>query len=106
MHTRQDAYAPSGARRSSDFLALGEHVSTTERIRSIIVSDLSWAGEPGQLTADYPLLDNHVLDSLGIYQVVSFLQDEFGIDVETADLVPDNFETIGAIERLVSSKTG
>lgn len=80
-------------------------MSTTDRIRGMIVNDLAWAGSPEQLTVDYPLIDNQVLDSLGIYQMVTFIQDEFSIEVDALELVPDNFETIGAIARLVNSKS-
>jgi len=71
----------------------------------MIVNDLAWTGSPDVLTPDYPLIDNQVLDSLGIYQMVTFIQDEFDIEVDAMELVPDNFETIGAIERLVNDKS-
>lgn len=79
--------------------------STADRIRSMIVNDLAWTGSPDQLTTDYPLIENQVLDSLGIYQMVTFIQDEFEIEIDALELVPDNFETIGAIERLVTGKS-
>lgn len=53
---------------------------------------------------DYPLLEKDVLDSMGIFQVVAFLEDEFGIEVDDAELVPENFETIGSIAELIDSK--
>ena len=53
---------------------------------------------------DYPLLEKDVLDSMGIIQVVAFLEDEFGIEVDDAELVPENFETIGSIAKLIDSK--
>jgi acyl carrier protein len=79
--------------------------TTADRIRSMIVNDLAWTGSPEQLTVDYPLIENQVLDSLGIYQMVTFIQDEFSIEVDALELVPDNFETIGAIQRLVDEKS-
>lgn len=53
---------------------------------------------------DYPLLEKDVLDSMGIFQVVAFLEDEFGIEVDDAELVSENFETIGSIAELIDSK--
>jgi acyl carrier protein len=43
---------------------------------------------------------------MGIFQVVSFLESEFGIEVGDEDLVPDNFGTIDLIAALVESKQG
>jgi acyl carrier protein len=56
------------------------------------------------LTDEYPLIDGQVLDSLGIYQLVSFLESEFGIEILDQELIPENFGTIGDLARLVSSK--
>jgi acyl carrier protein len=50
-----------------------------------------------------PLL-NGALDSLGLMNLVSFLEEEFGIQVDDLELVPDNFETIARIEGYVTRK--
>ena len=51
------------------------------------------------------LLDEGVLDSLGILEIVNFLQDELGISVEDEELVTENFQSIDAIASFVDSKT-
>jgi acyl carrier protein len=79
-------------------------VSTPDRIRKMIVDDIAWAGAPEDLTPEYQLIENDVLDSLGIYQMVTLLQDEFAIEIDDLELLPENFETIGAMSRLVDSK--
>jgi acyl carrier protein len=75
-----------------------------EKVRHFIVDELDWDGSPDELTAEYPLLDRHVVDSLGIFHLVSFLESEFGVDIGDEELVPENFGTIGAIARLVETK--
>jgi len=80
-------------------------VSTEERVRDLIADNLRWGGTKDQLTADFPLIDNHVVDSLGMITLVSAIEDEFGIDVDDEDLVPDNFATIGQIAAFVDSKS-
>ncbi|MDQ3974583.1 MAG: acyl carrier protein [Actinomycetota bacterium] len=79
-------------------------MSSQARIRDFIVDELRWNGARNQLTGDYPLIDNDVLDSMGIFQVVTFVEDEYGIEVDDEDLVPDNFATLDAIARLVDGK--
>lgn len=51
------------------------------------------------------LLDEGVLDSLGILELVNYLQDELGVSVEDEELVPENFRSIDAIASFVDSKT-
>jgi acyl carrier protein len=81
-------------------------MDTLERLRRFITDDLGWYGPSGDLTPDYGLIDNGVLDSLGIFRMVGFLEDDFGVEVEDDDLVPENFATLAAICALVETKRG
>jgi len=56
------------------------------------------------LTVDYELIANRVVDSLGLLQIVSFLESEYEIEVADEELVPDHFATVAAIVSLVESK--
>lgn len=76
-------------------------MSKIDAIRDLITSDLGWVGDRSLLTEDYQLLENDVIDSLAIFQIVSFIEAEFGIEIEVELLTPDNFETLGAIGRLI-----
>jgi acyl carrier protein len=74
-------------------------MSTTDRIRSFIVDELGWRGET--LTDDFPLLENRVIDSLGLFRVVGFLEAEYGVKIGDDKLVPANFATLTTIAQLV-----
>jgi acyl carrier protein len=77
-----------------------------DRIRDFIVDELGWRGERAELTDDYPLIDNDVIDSLGIFQIVTFLEESEGVEVADDDLVPENFVSIRAIARMATAKAG
>jgi acyl carrier protein len=49
------------------------------------------------LTNDTPLLDSGILDSLGLLRLVVFLEEQFGITMGDADLLPENFASVNAI---------
>jgi acyl carrier protein len=51
------------------------------------------------------LLEEGVLDSLGILELVDYLQSEFGVEAEDDDLIPENFASIDAIAAFVDTKT-
>lgn len=61
-------------------------------------------GGDDDVRADMSLLDSGILDSLGILQLVTFLGDEFGIEVTDDDFVAENFETVGSLARFVARK--
>jgi len=73
-------------------------------IRQFITDELNNDGSRENLTDDYPLLERNVLDSLGLFQLVGFLESEFGVEVQDEELIPQHFGTIGDIARLVEVK--
>ena len=47
------------------------------------------------------LIDDGVLDSFAILSIVSDLQDEFGITITPADIIPENFNSAKALWAMV-----
>lgn len=52
------------------------------------------------------LLESGIVDSMGVLQVVTFIEKEFSIQIADDDLLPDNFQTIDRIAALVGDRTG
>jgi acyl carrier protein len=50
------------------------------------------------------LLESGIIDSLGILDLVTFLEENLGIQVSDEDLNPENFDSIGALTRFVDGK--
>jgi acyl carrier protein len=80
-------------------------VSITDDIRSYLIENAGWRGTAAELVDDYPLLDD-VIDSLGIFSLVSFIETKYSIEIDDDELITDNFETITTVARLVESKVG
>jgi len=49
------------------------------------------------LADDANLLDSGILDSLSLLRLVVFLEEQFGITMGDADLLPENFASVNAI---------
>lgn len=81
-------------------------MSANARIREFVASELMWGGDPADLGDDTSLIDNGVIDSLGIVKLVLFLEREFGIKVRDEELSPATFDSISSIASFVESKTG
>lgn len=79
-------------------------MSPTEALREFIVSELHWNGNKEVLTPDYHLIENGVVDSLGLFMLVSFLEEQFGVEILDEELVPENFATIGALMKFIERK--
>lgn len=79
-------------------------MDVVSEVRDFIVNELGWDGDPATLTEDYPLIANNVVDSLGIFQLVTELEGAHGIEIDDEELIPENFGTLAAIDSLVRSK--
>lgn len=73
-------------------------------IRTFIIDKLGFRGSHAELTASYPLIDREAIDSMGIFQLIGFIEDEFGVEVSDNDLVVDNFASIDAIIKLIDRR--
>ena len=75
-----------------------------DSVRNFILEEVNEEASPQQLTNEHSLIENGVIDSLGIFQLVTFLEDEYGIDVMDDELVLSNFGTLQAIADYVRAK--
>ena len=78
--------------------------ATTDKIRRFVATELECAVPIDELTDDLPLIEEKVIDSVAIFEVIDFLEDEFEIEVLDEELVPENFSSIASMARLVDSK--
>jgi acyl carrier protein len=50
------------------------------------------------------LLDQGIVDSTGIMELIEFLQRKFGVEVADGDMTPDNLDTVDRIVSFVERK--
>lgn len=74
-------------------------------IRNFIVSNFLF-GKADGLTDDESLLENGIIDSTGVLELVGFLQERFDILVEDDEIVPANLDSIQNLTHYLSRKTG
>jgi acyl carrier protein len=53
---------------------------------------------------DDSFLDNGIIDSTGILEVVGWIEKEFGLQVPDSDLVPENFDSVGRLAGYLQRK--
>jgi acyl carrier protein len=75
-----------------------------EQLRHFILTELKTKLTDQALTDSYPLLETEAIDSLAVFTIVQFLEDQFGIEVGDDDLVVENFATIEAMASMVDAK--
>lgn len=58
-----------------------------------------------QVEADDDLLGDEIIDSMGVMQLVAFVEDKFGCDVAQSDITITNFRTIKAIDAYLAKRS-
>jgi len=79
--------------------------AVTDRIRAFLAEHFP-AARTRRIEPDESLLTNGVLDSLGILDLVGFLESEFKIAVSDEDLLPENFESLNRLSTFVEDRMG
>ncbi len=77
---------------------------TRTTIRTFIVENFLFGDDSQPLSADLSLIDNDLIDSTGILELVGFLEERFAITVADADIVPANLDTIERIAGFIARK--
>ncbi len=80
-----------------------KEVSDIEQIRIFILEHIPKARQLDVQNEDQ-LIETGLLDSLGILDVVSYLEEEFGITVSDEELTPDHFQSILSMTTYVQMK--
>ena len=66
----------------------------------------SYALVDARVTEDMRLLEEGVIDSLGLLDLVAFVEEKYGIYVSDAEVDLDNFGSVRTIAAFVASKKG
>jgi acyl carrier protein len=62
--------------------------------------------EEAKVDRDDSLVETGVIDSLGILELVDFVETRFGLRIPEDELLPENLDSIGNITRYLTQKLG
>ena len=74
-----------------------------EAIRNFIIENFIFEDD-GSLTVDMPFIENGIIDSTGVLELVVFLENMFGIKVEDDELIPENLNSIKNLSAFIEGK--
>lgn len=56
------------------------------------------------LDPDEDLLEQGIIDSLGVMKLILFMEEAFGIKVIDEEIIPDNFQTLNIMVKFIEQK--
>ena len=72
-------------------------------VRQFLLSNF-YVADPETLVDDASLLDQGVIDSTGMLELIFFIEQKFEIKVENNEMVPENLDTVDGIAAFVDRK--
>ena len=72
-------------------------------VRRFIVDNFLFGDDDG-FAPEASFLENGLVDSVGIMELVSFLEETFNIEIQDDELIPDNLDSLQNIARFIRHK--
>jgi acyl carrier protein len=82
-------------------------MSETDIVRSVtdyIINEVASTVPANRPAPDFPLIEGGLLDSLGLFKLIAFMEDTFRISIVPEDIQFENFATVNAIETFIRKK--
>ena len=80
--------------------------SIEQPIREFIAVNLLYSTEGFTHADDVSFLREGIIDSLGVVELVAFVQKQFGVTVAQHEVTPDNFDSVARLAAFVRRKQG
>jgi acyl carrier protein len=74
-----------------------------QEIRQFVVTNYCF-GQDGAIRNEESCMENGNIDSTGILELVSFLEQRYKIDIDAEEIIPENLDSIDRMAHFVSRK--
>jgi len=72
-------------------------------VREFVVGNFLF-GDGGQLKDDTSFMESGIIDSTGILELITFLEEKYEIKIEDDELIPENLDNLQNVARFVDRK--
>lgn len=79
-------------------------IDIKEKVKDFIINNFLLGSDENNLSDSDSFLEKGIVDSTGILELVSFVQEAFDIKIEDAELVPDNLDSLNNLEAFIIKK--
>lgn len=79
-------------------------MSVQENIKKFLLTEIAADLGKESLSSDEDLLEQGIIDSMGIMSLIEFMEANFNISIDDQEIIPENFQTIRNMEKFVEQK--
>jgi acyl carrier protein len=74
-----------------------------QEVRQFVIDNFLF-GREGQLSNADSFLESGIIDSTGVLELISFIEEHFGLKLSENDLTPDNLDSVDKVAGLVARR--
>jgi acyl carrier protein len=78
--------------------------SIEAEVRQYILDNFLFGRTEIEVSSDASFLDLGIIDSTGVLELITFLEDKYKIKINDDELVPENLDSLKGITRFVEAK--
>ena len=75
-----------------------------EQLKDYIARNLLFSDNGFKYHDDDSFLEEGIVDSIGVLELVAFVDESFGVEVEDHEVTPDNFDSVNKLAAYVQRK--
>ena len=76
-----------------------------EKIRSFLFNNFLFDAKESALDNDTSFLEQGIIDSTGVLELVQWLEETFAIKIEDEELIPENLDSVIQLAKFIARKT-
>ncbi|MBN70855.1 acyl carrier protein [Gimesia chilikensis] len=73
-------------------------------VRNFVAENFLFGEDPESLQNDDSFLETGIIDSTGVLELVAFIEDQYHVEVDDDELVPENLDSINRLIDFIDSK--
>ena len=77
---------------------------TLKKLREYILDNFLFTEDENALGNDDSFMEKGIIDSTGILEVVTFIEEDFGFKVNDEDLIPENLDSVNNLAAFIQRK--
>lgn len=79
-------------------------MSAEQVVRKYILENFLFTEDESELKNTDSFLDSGIIDSTGILEVINFLEEDFNLQVDDDEMIPENLDSVNNVLAFISKK--
>ncbi len=75
-----------------------------QKIRDYIIENFLFGDTDFEFDDDTSFMDAGIIDSTGILELITFIEETFNIEVNDEEILPSNLDSLNKLENFINSK--